>query len=388
MNKQNYIQFKTSDIEIIDWDRWENYPSENDFFDKGYCLFLDSWNVSQEGFDFSNTHFITKEKDLKLRNGKLKRNDIVLTTRWSVWNIALYDDSVPFENVRINSWMVIIRCKNDFTTKYIYYLLQSKFIKKQISNIMSWSVQNQLPISVIKDLILIKEDWINIEILSKIDDQINRNKDMVQKLQVLGKTIFEKMYHNQLLDYNWKLKDICKLPSWYSFKASDYNENWIYKLITIKNVSETFVNTDKTDRLGTIPQDVKDYCKLKIWDILLSLTWNVWRISINTENNCLLNQRVSIMSCITEYKFYVYYLLMCDYYQILMQKLARWTSQKNLSPIDVENLNIFYPKDNINQFNKIVLPLFNQMAQTNISTNNLINLKNKLLPLLINGQLQ
>lgn len=202
MNKQNYIQFKTSDIEIIDWDRWENYPSENDFFDKGYCLFLDSWNVSQEGFDFSNTHFITKEKDLKLRNGKLKRNDIVLTTRWSVWNIALYDDSVPFENVRINSWMVIIRCKNDFTTKYIYYLLQSKFIKKQISNIMSWSVQNQLPISVIKDLILIKEDWINIEILSKIDDQINRNKDMVQKLQVLTKAI-------SYLFRNWEIRYAC-----------------------------------------------------------------------------------------------------------------------------------------------------------------------------------
>ena len=39
--------------------------------------------------------FITKEKDEKLRKGKLKRNDLILTTRGSVGNIAFYDDTAP-----------------------------------------------------------------------------------------------------------------------------------------------------------------------------------------------------------------------------------------------------------------------------------------------------
>lgn len=70
---------------------------------------MDSWNITDDWFDFLNTHFITQEKDSLLR--KLKRKDIVLTTRGSVWNIALYDDNIPFEKVRNNSWVVIIRCK-------------------------------------------------------------------------------------------------------------------------------------------------------------------------------------------------------------------------------------------------------------------------------------
>ena len=86
------IQIKDTDIILIDGDRGVNYPSKNEFYDNEYCLFLDAGNITDKGFDFSETHFITKEKDKMLRNGKLQRNDIVMMTRGSVGNIALYDD--------------------------------------------------------------------------------------------------------------------------------------------------------------------------------------------------------------------------------------------------------------------------------------------------------
>ncbi|MGX2947576.1 restriction endonuclease subunit S, partial [Frederiksenia canicola] len=93
-------------FEIIDGDRGRFYPKANEFFDKEYCLFLNAKNVTKNGFDFLNNQFISKEKDEQLRKGKLSRNDIVLTTRGTVGNIALYDENIEFENVRINSGMV------------------------------------------------------------------------------------------------------------------------------------------------------------------------------------------------------------------------------------------------------------------------------------------
>ena len=98
-------------IDIIDGDRGKNYPKSNEFLEKkeGYCLFLSAANVTKEGFNFSDNQFISKEKDELLRKGKLTRNDIVITTRGTVGNMAMYDSSVPFEHVRINSGMVILR---------------------------------------------------------------------------------------------------------------------------------------------------------------------------------------------------------------------------------------------------------------------------------------
>lgn len=96
---------------IIDGDRGKNYPKQDEFSDTGYCLFLNAKNVTATGFSFENRMFITKEKDDALHNGKLERGDVVLTTRGTLGNLAFYDDSVPFENVRINSGMVILRMK-------------------------------------------------------------------------------------------------------------------------------------------------------------------------------------------------------------------------------------------------------------------------------------
>ena len=68
-------------VNIIDGDRGKNYPKEKDFFDKGYCLFLNTKNVTNRGFNFNTNKYITKEKYNSLRRGKLNRYDIVMTTR-------------------------------------------------------------------------------------------------------------------------------------------------------------------------------------------------------------------------------------------------------------------------------------------------------------------
>lgn len=75
-------------LEIIDGDRGSNYPKQQDFAPIGHCLFLNAGNVTESGFNFSDCAFISSEKDAALRKGKLRRSDIVLTTRGTVGNVA------------------------------------------------------------------------------------------------------------------------------------------------------------------------------------------------------------------------------------------------------------------------------------------------------------
>lgn len=103
------VEFSQAPIRIIDGDRGKNYPKSDEFLESGHCLFLSTKNVSKRGFIFEDCQFISKEKDQILRKGKLKRHDVVLTTRGTVGNTAYYDENVLFEHIRINSGMVILR---------------------------------------------------------------------------------------------------------------------------------------------------------------------------------------------------------------------------------------------------------------------------------------
>ncbi len=107
----------TSVCEIIDGDRGVNYPKQDEFSDSGYCLFLNAKNVTAEGFVFENCLFISKEKDIALRKGKLQRGDVVLTTRGTIGNLAYYSSSIPFDNIRINSGMVILRMRHNIISE-------------------------------------------------------------------------------------------------------------------------------------------------------------------------------------------------------------------------------------------------------------------------------
>ena len=149
------VQPMTDICDIIDGDRGKNYPKSEEILDDGYCLFLNAKNVTQKGFDFENCNFITREKDDALRNGKLSRGDVVLTTRGTVGNLAYYSKNVPYENIRINSGMVILRMNRSILNE-IYFIELFKMKLSDIKEkIASGSAQPQLPISTMNKIILI-----------------------------------------------------------------------------------------------------------------------------------------------------------------------------------------------------------------------------------------
>lgn len=137
-------------VDFIDGDRGKNYPTFEEFASTGYCLFLNASNVTSTGFNFDTCMFVTEEKDKSMNKGHLSLYDIVLTSRGTLGNVALYDRHSRYENMRINSGMLIIRPKtNQLSPYFIYALLKSTYMKAAIERFRSGSAQPQLPI---KDL--------------------------------------------------------------------------------------------------------------------------------------------------------------------------------------------------------------------------------------------
>ena len=145
--------------------------------------------------------FICEIKDKQLRKGKLKRNDVVLTTRGTLGNVAVYDESVKYDNIRINSGMVILRPDTSkINSKYLFKLFQSDNIQKQILSISSGSAQPQLPIrSLINLELIIPPIEEQQEIVSRIEKEqniINSNKELIKIYEQKIKDEINKLWKN------------------------------------------------------------------------------------------------------------------------------------------------------------------------------------------------
>ena len=230
---------KNSDILVIDGDRGENYPKLDEFTPHGFCLFLNAGNVTKEGFNFENTQFISYEKDCLLRKGKLVRNDVVMTTRGTLGNVAFYDKKVNFKNVRINSGMVILRSRNKVLPLYLNYFLNTpKFDNWLLKNAFG-SAQPQLTIKLISSLEItypqLEEQTKIANFLTAVDEKISQLNEQHQLMIQYKKGVMQKIFSQEIRfkDDNGKefgeweeriLEDVSIIIMGSSPKSENYNE--------------------------------------------------------------------------------------------------------------------------------------------------------------------
>lgn len=140
-------------IAVIDGDRGMNYPSQVDLHKQGACLFLSAANVTRDGLKFHETTFISRAKDESMGKGKLHRYDIVVTTRGTVGNVAYYSATVPYDHVRINSGMALLRCNGSSYVDAMFLLnyLKSSSHLKEVERVVFGSAQPQLTIASINN---------------------------------------------------------------------------------------------------------------------------------------------------------------------------------------------------------------------------------------------
>ena len=218
IQKRNWenVRFENAPLEIIDGDRGVNYPKQSDFMANGHCLFLNAGNVTKRGFDFSDCSFISEAKDNRLRKGKLTRHDIVLTTRGTVGNLAFYDDRIPFENIRLNSGMVIIRPNKDrIFPRYLYFLLKSSIFKEQVSAFTTGSAQPQLPIRDINRIEFplppLPEQRAIAGMLGALDDKIELNQRMNATLESLARAVFRQRFVENEEAQEWNILPLSRV---------------------------------------------------------------------------------------------------------------------------------------------------------------------------------
>ena len=191
----------------------------------------------------------------------------------------LNEDEIGFGSTEF----IVIREKKNITSEhFLYYLSTSpEFRETAIKSMTGTSgrqrVQTNEIINYNFSLPLLPEQKAIAEVLSSLDDKIDLLQKQNQTLENIAQTLFRKYFiQNKKKDWEiGKVSQLVKILSGGAFKSSSFVENGKYRLITIKNVQDGYLDLANTDYLEKIPEKIPKYCLLSKGDMLLSLTGSV-----------------------------------------------------------------------------------------------------------------
>ena len=388
--------FKEAPLEMIDGDRGKNYPKQDEFTEDGFCLFLNAKNVTDNGFNFETKMFISQEKDEILKKGKLQRGDVILTTRGTVGNVAFYSENIPFDNIRINSGMLILRSKSELSNKFLYYVLKSDFFKKQIYTFKSGTAQPQLPISSLNHMKFYLPK-INIQkkivtILSNIDKKISLNKKINKNLEELMHVLFKKYFidNNPFYvenDEKWNIIKLKDLIIRNRDKINDF-DNWKDELlIDLSNMPRFSIAISNFDKGKKFTSNIY---KLNKYDLLFgSIRPYFGKVGFSPINGVVTGTVHSFKPIDDIYYSLVLSLISSKTFINYTVSVSKGTKMPSVKWDDFINYEFAIPDDlsKIGEYNKILLPLIHKIEKNILEIQRLTKLRDTLLPKLMSGEI-
>ena len=403
---------KLGDVcQIIDGDRGKNYPKNHEFFGSGYCLFLNTGNVTKEGFSFANNQFITKEKDELLRKGKIQRGDLILTTRGTVGNIAYYTNHIKYENVRINSGMVILRVnKENVDASFLYQLVRSKESRTYINSFCTGSAQPQLPIKNLSQIYFeippLQTQHRIATILSRYDSLIENYQKQIKLLEEAAQRLYKEWFvdlrfpgheNTKIVDgvpEGWEKKtiaDVCTNISSGSTPSRSnkaYWENGTIKWVKTKELQDGWI----LDTEEYISQEGYNSSSTKMFPantILMAIyaSPTLGRLGI-LSIDCCCNQ--AALGLIADENIISWQWLFWKLYELRdeFNAIARGAGQQNISGIVVKNKEVIIPaKGMIDGFTSVVSKMFEQQKSLSSQLRLLTEARDRLLPKLMSGEI-
>lgn len=383
--------------------------------EKDYAIMIRTLNFERDDFK-DDLIYVDKKAYEYLTKSKVQPNDILTNKIANPGSIYIMPDLECHVTCGMN--LFLIRFSNDVNQRYMYYCMKNS--EAYIKSFAHGTTTKTITKDEVKSIDLLihtdRREQDKIEhLLTSIDKKIELNKKINDNLEQQAKLLYDywfsqfdfpdkngkpycsaggKMVWNEQLKRNipenWKvvpLSTVLNFKSGFSFSSDLYVTEGKYKLLTIKNVQDSGINLNVDNYINDVPSNVPDYCFLKVNDILMSLTGNVGRIGIMYDSGCLLNQRVALAKSVNEdLHSFVYFLLKSDIVRKQYETIANGSSQKNLSPIEAENVLFAYNEQIATRFASITNKYLKIIVSNLAENQNLIRLRDWLLPMLMNGQ--
>lgn len=391
------------------------YPFESAKFntDGNGVLLVRGMNVSERFLRFGDEarywNYITDD----LKPYYLKENDIVIGMDGSKVgkNFALVKkEDLPLVLVQR---VACIRAKRDYDQRYIWQYVSSKRFIGYVNTIKTGSSIPHISGNQISNFPIFVPDLQSQQkiaaVLSTLDDKIALNRRINAKLEQMAKRLYDhwfvqfdfpnadgkpykssggKMEYNEVLKreipIGWDvgiLSDIANITMGQSPEGSSYNEDG-------KGTIFYQGSTDFGIRFPTVRMYTTEPTRFaKKGDILMSVRAPVGAVNIANTDCCIGRGLAALNSKIGSITHLWY--LMDVFKHTFENKNAAGTTFGSITKDELYNLPVVIPqKEIIFAFNEKTFSIFNYQLSIEKETQKLTALRDRLLPLLMNGQVQ
>ena len=312
--------------------------------------------------------------------------------------------------------VLVFKAKENVSKEYLYYVLaDDEFFKYSMATSKGTKMPRGDKTSIMNypvKLPPIPTQQKVAAILSSLDDKIELNNKINTNLEQQAGALFK----NWFVDFEpfggkmpegWKvgkLEDIADYYNGYAFSSKELlnepEENCldVFKQGHIKKGGGFIPDGTKSWYPLSKCQKLKNYI-LKKGDILMAMTDMKGNVAIlgNTaimpvDDKYIVNQRVGLLRAKENLNIdYPYLYLLTNDHDFLMDLRSRANSgvQVNLSSTAIKESEVnIAPKEVYKQFNDIILPLFEKILANQQENQKLANIRDTLLPKLMNGEIE
>jgi len=381
-----------------------------------------NYNLKDGKIDCTNLSFVSEE-DYKERVKRAipEESDIIISREAPMGVVGI----VPKEfQCCLGQRLVLLKIdKSKCLPKYLLYTLMSEYVQVQIRRInQTGSIVSNLNISSLKELKIplhnFEEQRKIANILSAIDDKIQINHQINQELEAMAKTLYDywfvqfdfpdqngkpykssggKMVYNPELKREipegWEvetLKDFeskiitGKTPS----RANSDNFGGEIPFITIGDIrGNTFIYST-SETLTDLGASVQQNKYLPEGSLCVSCIATVGEIGFTTEWSHT-NQQINSIVFEDETNRYYLYFALKNYFENANASAKTGNTFANMNKEDFSGIRIILPRNEIkNNFHKITELYFAQIKCLQGQNQELTQLRDWLLPMLMNGQVK
>ena len=309
----------------------------------------------------------------------------------------------------------VITAKNNFNIDYIYYYLKMNllsFSKKAQGSQTKFLTMKILNDFVIKNISLDNQIKIS-SVLKNIDQKIQINNQINQELEAMAKTLYDYWFVQfDFPDQNGKPYKSSGGKMVYNPELKrEIPEGWgVEKLSSILEIGRETINPMKTpkeefkyysipeyDVSGSFSYELGETIKSNKFlveksDLLVSKL-NPWfnRVVYNLEESAISSTEFIVWKTINRFeKNFLYQVATSEGFIEYCTRFATGTSNshKRVSPDIMVSFQIPFEKTYIQKFGEITDSIRTQVLQNNEQNQELIQLRDWLLPMLMNGQVK
>ena len=375
---------------------------------------LTSKNILNGELDKSNAYYISEEdyNAINIRS-KVHQDDILFSMIGSVGNVCLIKDNDSAIDFAIKN-MGVFSCGEKEKAVFLYYYLQSPFAKKTIESYLNGAVQKFLGLECLRTFPVpeYSDDMKKIAtVLSALDDKIALNRQMNAKLEQMAKRLYEhwfvqfdfpnadgkpykssggKMVWNEELKREipegWEVKslgEVCDFPI-ERFSDKDISEKLYVPIEVIPRYEMSFSET------ANIEKAASGLCSFTKRSILLSNRRVYFhKVCIAPFEGITRDTVIIINSKDLNNLGFIYQIVNSNHFIDYATLNSYGSEQPVLSTPTVQDYKFVFPNNGIDKiYSKRVDSIINKVLENNLEIRKLTALHNRVLPLLMNGQVQ